>query len=674
VLLLLIGCVSNGDLSVSLTTYVASEAATLEAWASTLGDPRVGVDDRLIPPPGGYRVELIEGEMCAECFRVTVDRRQITVEGGGPLGRLYGAAHALEQLGWRFHHPLDTFQPDRPRLAESPEGFDVVQEPEVAHRGLHLHTLHPIEGLRDLWMSEEGGNARAAAIVDWVVRQRGNHLQWVALDDISRSPSALAAWRLHTTEVVEAAHARGITVGLGIQLFGSGNLQQAFDLLDEVGEPAEQAAAMDSRLAALSGLGIDAIDLSFGEFFAEEPEKFIASAELAYDRIQAALPGARVSSVIHVGDDLQVTWEGETFPYYFLATRLDRPVVPHIHTVMYYNLFEDAGGAYHHDDFDDHRTWLEDALTRGTPAGYFPESAYWIAFDDSVPNYFPLYLRSRWHDLDQIAERTQGGLADHVLFSSGWEWGYWQTDMSVLRQLWRLEEDPWAPLRRELTPYGEAGATLADAVAALGDVQHTRLLEGRLTPYIASYDNVMELGFGIGKVAQPQRMLPRELVALDPAAATAFRAQVSDPLGLYAAEVNTIAAPLRGLDGADEHRALREIVDGIELAGARASFALDLLGALDAANAGQDPQPRLASAEVHLDDAREIVARRHADLHDPQGERLLTPFDNPTIYDFGYLYRADRLCFWVRELGQVREAVGEEVGVIPGCSLEVDPP
>lgn len=669
---LLLACAPS-NLTVAFSTDVPGETSVLSAWTATIGDERVGVDDRLLPPPGGWRVDVVAADLCAECFRVTARGRQLTVEGGGTLGRLYGAGHVLEQLGWRFHHPLDGHQPPAPRL-DAPEGFDVVHEPEVAHRGLHLHTLHPIEGLRDLWTP--GSTDNAMSIIDWVVRQRGNHLQWVATDDITRDPTALADWRLHTAEVVEAAHARGVTVGLGVQLFGSGNLQQAFDLLDEVGDPGEQAAAMDSRLAALSGLGIDAIDLSFGEFFAEDPARFIASAELAWDRIQAALPGSRVSAVIHVGDDLQVSWEGETFPYYFLATKLDRPIVPHIHTVMYYDLYEDAGGAYHHQAFDLHRAWMEDAIAEQRDAGYFPESAYWIAFDNSVPNYFPLYLRSRWLDLDRLRSHAGGlgvpGLADHVLFSSGWEWGFWQTDVSVLRNLWRLEEDPWAQLRRELAPYGEAGSTLADAVQALGEVQHRALLEQRLTPYIASYDNVMELGFNIGKIAAPKRALPDEIAAMDEAARQALRDEVIGPLTTYAADVNTIAAPLRSLDGADEHRALREIVDGVELAGLRASFAAALLGALD--TSGQDPAPRLQAAADHLQAARQVVARRHADLHDPDPGSLLQPFDNPTVYDFGYLYRAETLCFWERELGQVRRALGEEVTFIPGCSLEVSAP
>src|SRR6185503_18193487 len=101
-------------------------------------------------------------------------------------------------------------------------------------------------------------------------------------------------------------------------------------------------------------------------------------------------------------------------------------IVPQVHTVMYYDLFEDAGGAYHHQDFAEHRAFLFDRLRTGLPVTYKPETAYWVAFDNSVPMYLPLYVRSRWLDLDRIhAQAAAAGhadLAEHVLFSSGWEW------------------------------------------------------------------------------------------------------------------------------------------------------------------------------------------------------------------------------------------------------------
>lgn len=638
---------------------LTDEPEVVGPFLATIGD------DRLSTEGSGLPITLSEdATLCAECFEVTSRGRGVDVVGGGTLGRLYGLTEALEAMGWRFHHPFDTHMPDAITLDEAalPEG---VQAPEVAKRGLHLHTLHPIEGELDLWEGGDGSVERATQVIDWLVRQRGNYLQWVGVDDVQRSGSRLAAWREHTTTLNTAAHDRGLTTGLGIQLFGSGNLQSAWDLLDEVGTPEQQAAEMDDRLAGLAGVGFDTIDLSFGEFFAEEPAAFLASGALAFDRIQAAIPGATVTANIHVGGDLIVEWQGEQLPYYFLATKVERPIVPHVHTVMFYDLFEDAGGAYQLDDFAEHRAWIQGAIEDQRPGGYFPETAYWIAFDDSVPNYFPLYQQTRWTDLDQLrsfaADRGVPGLQDHLLFSSGWEWGYWQNDVAALRQSWRLT-DAFEPLRHELSVYGEAGAALADAAEALAAEQHHALIEQRLTPFVASWDNVMEFGYAIGKVSQPKRVLPSELAALDETGKAAIRAEVLAPLDAHAAAVAQIAAQV-DVSGVEDARALRELRDGVALYAVRAAFAADLLHAVI------DGDPIDSTL---LDQARAIVDRRHADLHDAVGARLLAPVDNATVYDFGYLYRAETLCFWRRELAATQNAVDGTDVPLPGCSLEIE--
>ena len=75
-------------------------------------------------------------------------------------------------------------------------------------------------------------------------------------------------------------------------------------------------------------------------------------------------------------------------------------------------------------------------------------------------------------------------------------------------------------------------------------------------------------------------------------------------------------------------------------------------------------------AEALLAEARVVVDRRHADLHDPRPERLLTHRANATIYNFGYLLRADQLCYWQRELSQARNALSGTSEPLSACLLE----
>ncbi|MFZ5479428.1 MAG: hypothetical protein ACOZNI_21870, partial [Myxococcota bacterium] len=520
-------------------------------------------------------------------------------------------------------------------------GAGLAGAPDVPRRGIHLHTLHPIEGYYDFW---EGDPARAAQVIDWVVKNRGDHLQWVALED---ALEADADWKAQQAAIVAAAHARGLTTGLGIQLYGASNLQLAFDLVDDPGSPEEERASMEPRLDTVD-VGFDLWNLSFGEFSGTDPESFITSANTAYDALSAR--GGEVAATIHVGnyEDLRVEWEGEEMLYYFLVQFADPGITPWVHSVMFYDLYEDAGQAYHHDEFDEHRAFLEERVASGEPHGYFPETAYWVAFDNSVPQYDPLYVRSRWVDLDGL--REVGTLQQHVLFSSGWEWGYWQNDVGALRMSYDRDLG-WEDAFRGMF----ADDDVADAVIALTEVQHRWLLEGRLAAYVAGRDDFIDLGDALDIHSQPDRLEFDEVTADDQALVDDLAALAADTRGV----LDTLPSGDAWVD---------EVRDGVEVDALRAEFAAAAWGAAVAKARGEAASA--SDAAAILEDARAVVTRRHAALHDPQGERLITHGDNATLYDYGYLLRADELCFWERELEQLRNHVeGADVDV-RACTLE----
>jgi hypothetical protein len=109
------------------------------------------------------------------------------VKGGGALGRQYGLWHALEALGYRFVHPRYTKVPTE-FTAASAEVLNRDFAPEVKkRRGLHLHTLHPIETLYDFWLPGDENLDGGKRAIDFVIKNRGNYVQWAALDDIVKS-------------------------------------------------------------------------------------------------------------------------------------------------------------------------------------------------------------------------------------------------------------------------------------------------------------------------------------------------------------------------------------------------------------------------------------------------------------------------------------------------------
>src|SRR5688572_22539658 len=144
---------------------------------------------------------------------------------------------------------------------------------------------------------------------------------------------------------------------------------------------------------------------------------------------------------------------------------------------MFYNLFEDAGGAYEQDNFFEHRDYLLDRMRQRKPAVYYPESAYWVAFDNSVPLYLPAYVRSRWLVLDGIG----AGLHGHLVFSSGFEWGYWLNDVASLRASYALP-DRYEALIDDA--FGTDLAALAPIVSELASIEASALIDERLAAYV----------------------------------------------------------------------------------------------------------------------------------------------------------------------------------------------
>ena len=680
-----------------LRLVVAAESpaeATLLGYVEGLAG--VGIrfsDGRFYGPDSvdALTVQVSEEDLgCTECYAVEGSGDTYTLRGDLPLGIQYGLTHILEAEGFRFFHPERTLTPAAMPLLTADQataaGLDgSVITPAIATRGLHLHTLHPIEGFFAFWDPTAGRLDQARRIVDWVIRQRGNMIQYPALNDVLGSTGVAALWRNHTREVLDYAHARGVRIGVGVQLFSAANLQQAFDLLDAFGDEDAMQDQMQERLVVLlNELPFDHLSLSFGEFFGSAPDEFVTAVELAWDAAQDVAPGIGMSAVIHVGEDLVVEWEGEELLYYFLVQYADAPILPSVHTVMYYNLFEGTSGAYGHDDFSEHRGFLFDRLQAAEPVAYFPESAYWVAFDNPVPTWLPLYVRSRWLDLSSIAERADqlglSGLTEHTLFSSGWEWGYWQQDVATMRAAHTVPADWRDSFRWMFAPLGDAGGSLADAVIAVTETQQAFLIDGQLGAYLGGRDGAMDAGEALGIVAQPPRVDFDDLLAMEPADRQAFAGAVAGELELFAEALAGHLTELRGLSGeltsfADgtPNRWYPEIVDGAEVTAERAAFVSALYGATLAHADGDSARrdARLDEAAASLAVARAAVARRHADLHDGDSGLLTGPVDTATIYQFGYLLRADTLCYWDRDLAKARNASLGTTDSVPGCALQV---
>ncbi|MFO0714059.1 MAG: hypothetical protein U0353_29650 [Sandaracinus sp.] len=660
----------TADARAPIDAFVSFLPASLDAGTRTADDPIAAMTSAT---EGSRRIALVvEPSRCEGCFRLEHTDAGFVVRGDAPLGIQYGLAALLEGMGVRFLHPQRTFVPAT--LAEpEPSLFDHDEEPAIAQRGLHLHILHPIESYYDLWEPSEDNLHEAERTLHWLVANRANYVTWTALDDLQgRVEARREALRAHQRAILDHAHLRGLRVGLGIQIFGLSNLQKAFDLVDAGDDP---ATSIPTNLAYLEGLPYDAIQLSFGEFFSADPDAFVHAIELAYDGVHAMLPDAEVTGTVHVGnfEDTRVTYMGQEMLYYFLVQYADRPVRPWVHTVMYYGLWGDAGGSYNHESFDEHRAFLLDRLRMGREVGYHPETAYWVAFDVNVPTYLPLYIRARWDDLDHLRDAAEaggfGGLEDHVVFSSGWEWGYWQNDWAVMRMSWRTPDGYEALAHDMLAPLPD-GPAAADAIVALTELQQDALIDHRLAAYLAGQDATFQLGYDRGFWSQPRRPSMAELRAMSPEERATFQLEVVDRLATLASDTRAVLDEVEALGAVDAEPFLSELRDGIAIDVARTEHAHALWQAAVHASAGEDASADEAALDAAIEAARGIVARRHAALFDPDPDEILAErLRNALRYGYGYLREANDLCFWERERIEYRREFHGDTTDVPGCVL-----
>jgi hypothetical protein len=101
----------------------------------------------------------------------------------------------------------------------------------------------------------------------------------------------------------------------------------------------------------------------------------------------------------------------------------------------------------------------------------------------------------------------------------------------------------------------------------------------------------------------------------------------------------------------------------------RARFVLATYGATLAQLAGDTAAARseLTRAEGLFAQGKAIVEGRAVDLHDTHGRRLVDKTTNRTFYQYGYLFMADSLCYWNRELVQVGGILGSTSAPTPSC-------
>ena len=488
--------------------------------------------------------------------------------------------------------------------------------------------MHPLEltNLLEGWPLD--GRAWAAglpewdALLEWLVANRQNEVEWVLLEAQSWRAFATSDERARRLRVlVERAHAFGVRVGVDAPIVLS--QQHAFRLLDERGSADFERARIDARVDWLMALGFDFLNTESGDTEMTHPSstRMLAWMNEVTARVEDRWH-RHVRIKVHCSagqsaDGVVDVHTGEPLDFNQLPLHADRRLAVEPHTVQMYAL-DDKAPTYGNRDFHALAQFIEDA--EGTrPVIWYPESAYWVSVDVDVPLFLPVYARARIHDLALLsAERIDG----QSLFSSGWEWGYWLNDVVAARAAWRRPPDLESALADprfgvSLTP------ALAHEVAALADDEHRLLVNdgaiGSLAGKDAFDDLFTYLGMS-GTQAKPRHVTGDLVAVLDAHA---------DTLMALAA-----GAAARGIDAGSSPA--RELADAARVTALRAHHALAL----------QDHDVK--SAAAFRSQALAVVHERERAYRVP-ATRVASFVKGPTAYGFGYLATVHDLFYWRRD-------------------------
>jgi hypothetical protein len=616
----------------------------------------------------------------------TAGELKIRVFSNSARGGNYGAYALLQKLGFRFLHPLEPITPSAATIAkalENPSLLHARETPAFEFRGVHLHTQHPIEltNLLTGWGTDTEWNALLPeweSYLEWLTAHRQNHVEWMPLDpkrgaQAARGFFSSRAFQDRLRRLVDRAHAWGLRVGVDVPI--AFEQQNAWRLVPSPGrksDPIEQELIqIRSRLSFILAAGFDFISTEMGisEFTAPDEHRMLAWLN-EFTRVVADEHGREAFTKVHISTgqlckDFKDPRTGAplNFNYlpYFAHPQLQ--VLPH--TVQAYAA-DDFAPTYGNTDFMDMLGFGQISAQSGRGTVWYPETAYWVSTDVDVPLFLPVYGLQRVRDLRLISEKGIEARGQ-MLFSSGWEHGYWLNDLVAVRAAWNphaeksTDDDAFHEILEETlgAPNSESSRpSLVDWLTDLGAVQKRLFIHGvpgaktiesshQLAPgsltgfaYLMGVETWDEVSFAAARLAkmtgvrtQPERVglrFKHLWKQLGPVR-TLLSSMESELSQFDQRLAETNLGALAGTSYDFELRA------SMKLLALRAKFIRELY------------RDQLDSARRTALEARPL-ARESARRYRTDPARIAGWGLNPTAYSFGYLWTARTLYYWWRDL------------------------
>ncbi len=573
---------------------------------------------------------------------------------------LYGLLQ--EKLGFKFYHPRRMIVP---HWTEFPlqQNFRWEAKSLFDKHGFHLHTQHPLELTEQL----HDGNLPHALedvkeYIDWLARNGQNYFEFCLLESIDRK-----VWHTHAKAIVDYCHSRGIIAAVDLSLHMI--QQKTFQLYKG---PAAKQKQVEKNLVWLMQADWDFINMEFST------AEFISGNKKKKEELRLFIISwlKKNSNTKLMGRQHVVRHENEAghkrkdFEWDSASLALDKERGVLSHTVMFYDMTEPNAPVYenknqrHQFDF-----LLEQMKVRET--WYYPESAYWVTFDNSVSMFLLPYLSARLSDIDTCVKYNVPG---HITFSSGWEWGYWLFDWSIARWSWQHTTDGVAQKR---FPEMYAHDMLHEnkeknAFNKLFDLQQTYLKDSSLMQWMTAMTITDEIGIkALNDAYHPRPQWSYKF--LQRKADTSILEKVKNTVlpnlenfangnfgYIYVLKDEAYELLEEGEATKEEVAASEEFTDGIAITALRAKHRYTILSyiickrysAIEHKKCSCDSLLTLAVSARNA--AQQIVKMRETSYRYPLYSIATKRWDH-TSYHFGYLYAVSNLHFWKREEEEARK-------------------
>lgn len=579
-----------------------------------------------------------------------------TVHSPSPFGIACGLYGLLQDaLGFAFYHPRETYIPNLSAKWPLTERFTMEVRPKFRKAGFHLHTMHPIELAEPLFNPQlPGALDEVKEYIDWLARNEQNVFDFSLMESVDRK-----TWIKHANAFTGYAKQRGILTSVDVSLHMI--QQKSFQLYRNAPMSLRsKKAQIRKNLDWLFGAHWDIINMEFNsaEFLTgnaakrDELRRFVQA--------ETEKRGAKLMGRQHVvKEENDIAQIGKQT----VNTDTDNGRGVLAHTVMFYSMTEPRAPVYKNENLRHIYDFMR-RENRVRETWFYPETAYWVTFDSSVP-IFPLpYLSSRLADIDTAAAYDVEG---HLTFSSGWEMGYWLFDWSVARWSRRVTLNgravPESPAQFVYgKPFQRGTGKIVDSLLAL----HEHYLKGKnLIAYLTAQTVTDEIPKGLRTEFHPRPPFTYGWLRnkSDAEIRRALEKDVIVPLREFADKSATFTGKLADMDKTDHNPSDAELCQALRLTELRArhrAFVLEYLLSVSAHKESKDNPIKYAlldSAASVRQDA--MWANHRLNIRFRYDKRRLTgkfpKGSSYTSYDFGYLYTAQTLHFWEREEEQARK-------------------